>query len=508
MATPVESADKVRQKRFARRSRKGCITCRQRRKRCDEGKPTCENCVRVNVACEYAVPTQVPCKKRRVKDKHTTPEVLSPMCDAWDGLDFLHMQGPSMEMQPLFQSSTPAFALSNPVTSEQRFLLSYYIHTFVPTFSVVASSTAYHLSLYVPMALQSIGVLNGVLACAASHLAKSSDNEHRAAQYHSTASMHQMLAQDYLKDCVNSGLSEARQSDETIAVLMLLVALETQNGSIGSKWQKQLLCAGRIIAARGGPKHFINAGWESKAVFGHFLYHDCCSMIMNGILNSTDEPITTHLSTRTPDWTSLCEPDSLEVDLVSDADPLMGLASSLFTRIRRISRLRELAPNSPERLSLFATLNQEISNWCVQRDHAAGTPVNGLDLAAQLDLISLAETYRLGALILLYRTSASHRPSLPKIAKQIMGFVARIPDGNQVESGLPFPLFMAGGELVDWEDMQACARKLAGIKQRTKILNIQGVEEVLESVWRCRLNGEIKDWTDVLKEEQRVICVA
>jgi hypothetical protein len=38
-------------RRFFSRSRTGCKTCRKRKKKCDEAKPTCRNCIRGNFAC-------------------------------------------------------------------------------------------------------------------------------------------------------------------------------------------------------------------------------------------------------------------------------------------------------------------------------------------------------------------------------------------------------------------------------------------------------------------------
>ena len=38
-----------------RRVRSGCLTCRKRRRKCDEGKPTCQNCRTRNLECQYGL---------------------------------------------------------------------------------------------------------------------------------------------------------------------------------------------------------------------------------------------------------------------------------------------------------------------------------------------------------------------------------------------------------------------------------------------------------------------
>ncbi|KAI9740773.1 MAG: hypothetical protein M1818_004738 [Claussenomyces sp. TS43310] len=398
------------------------------------------------------------------------------------------------------------------ITLEQRYLLTYYMHTLVPIFSVFTGSTTYHTSLYIPMAFDSPGVLNAILARSASHLAMTNVEADRIAHFTQLATFHQLLCHQYLQQCVFNVGDPSSTSDEIIATVMLLIALETQNGTKNQKYMKQLQCARKIVATRGGPRHFIDAGWEAQCVFGHFLYHEVMVSIMNevednaanGSSHDAGGPITNLGTDSMPiDWNS-----SYTVDLGPRIDPLMGLSSSLFLKIRQISLLKRLPPGCNERNQLFLTLEHEITEWCVQQDYAAGKRVNGLDLAAQMDLIALAETCRLAALILLYRTSDRHFDILVKLAKQIMEFVARIPDGNQVEAGLLFPLFLAGGELLAWTEMEACAIRLSRIKERTRFMNILDVEEVLERVWRSRLNGIQSDWVQVLIEEHRLVHVA
>ncbi|KAF1954974.1 hypothetical protein CC80DRAFT_549693 [Byssothecium circinans] len=42
-----------------KRSRAGCLTCRTRRRKCDEGKPTCQNCISKGFECRYAAAFQI-----------------------------------------------------------------------------------------------------------------------------------------------------------------------------------------------------------------------------------------------------------------------------------------------------------------------------------------------------------------------------------------------------------------------------------------------------------------
>ncbi|KAG2733246.1 hypothetical protein G9P44_004236 [Scheffersomyces stipitis] len=54
----VKPPDVVKHKRtrkFDKRSRSGCLTCKQRRVKCDEFHPRCKNCVRLKLNCNYGV---------------------------------------------------------------------------------------------------------------------------------------------------------------------------------------------------------------------------------------------------------------------------------------------------------------------------------------------------------------------------------------------------------------------------------------------------------------------
>ncbi|KAF2800259.1 hypothetical protein K505DRAFT_355826 [Melanomma pulvis-pyrius CBS 109.77] len=66
-ADGAESSAQTRPKR----SRTGCLTCRTRRRKCDEGKPTCQNCTAKGFECRYAAAFQI------LGKNNFTPEVAS-----------------------------------------------------------------------------------------------------------------------------------------------------------------------------------------------------------------------------------------------------------------------------------------------------------------------------------------------------------------------------------------------------------------------------------------------
>ncbi|KAH7121096.1 hypothetical protein B0J11DRAFT_438906 [Dendryphion nanum] len=65
-----DGADNPSQSR-PKRSRTGCLTCRTRRRKCDEGKPNCQNCVGKGFQCQYPATFQI------LGRNNFTPEVAT-----------------------------------------------------------------------------------------------------------------------------------------------------------------------------------------------------------------------------------------------------------------------------------------------------------------------------------------------------------------------------------------------------------------------------------------------
>lgn len=125
----------------------------------------------------------------------------------------------------------------------------------------------------------------------------------------------------------------------------------------------------------------------------------------------------------------------------------------------------------------------------------------GVDITIALDLIALAEAYRLAALIQLYRNSPAHNSLIPGCASRAMEFIARIPPGSPAESSLLYPMFLAGAELNDQKATDMCTKRLESIQGRNRYENVGMVQKVLKEVWRSRQErGQRKDWEEVLKE--------
>ena len=87
----------------SRRSRWGCNTCRKRKVKCDEGRPICGHCIRLNLVCDYVPSTPGPREftpRRQQKSRRES--------------------GPAQQRSSPIQRVSPSRGLSSPWANSQE----------------------------------------------------------------------------------------------------------------------------------------------------------------------------------------------------------------------------------------------------------------------------------------------------------------------------------------------------------------------------------------------------
>lgn len=370
--------------------------------------------------------------------------------------------------------------------AERKHLLRYYIEAFVPSVSVATTTSSFYTSLYIPMAFDSEGMLDAITSMSAAQLARRSSDPERAKHYRALSSKQQASCHAFLQSRLGPDGAPVTDSYQVLGILLLLVGLECLNGNKSTKWLSQIQCARKIMDSLRWA-HVGGESWELEALHRHFTYHEVMASLMGGLV-PTGAPSAVELMT----FPYHMPENKLTID------PLMGISyylCSIITRIQYVTSSATAFPNVSR--AAFDAVERDIQQWVYESPIFAPD----IDLPIALDLIALAESYRLAALIQLYRTSGEHKYLIPGCASRAMQFVARIPPGSPAESSLLYPIFLAGAELESEEEISKCNERLAAIQQRNRYENTSNVQEVLQEVWKAALNGgQKKDWEEVLRE--------
>ncbi|KAI0400757.1 hypothetical protein F4802DRAFT_609934 [Xylaria palmicola] len=166
------------------RSKTGCITCRKRKKKCDEAKPRCLNCEKNAVVCEgYHEKTLWKSGRERAEEERQRKHSL-----------------PHITLQPVFQGVE---------TAEDRLFFGHYINHLSSVLTVEGQHRNAFKDMLLQMAIEHRGLMHSILSLASKHidfdtpygskLLASSPKVDVASlmsrsQFHHNAAMNQLLA--------------------------------------------------------------------------------------------------------------------------------------------------------------------------------------------------------------------------------------------------------------------------------------------------------------------------
>ncbi|KAK0640484.1 hypothetical protein DIS24_g9310 [Lasiodiplodia hormozganensis] len=541
-ALPTDQSDSQTQKRRIRkrtgttRERTGCVTCRRRKKKCTNEYPVCDHCRRLNFECIREEPRQAVVGKSAPGDGSANgplPEadttVLATSSSTVLAVPSSTWTAPVLSLDPV--ASWPGTAGDSTAATSRRLLLRYYLQTL---------STL--LTIFLPMATESPMLLNAIIAHSSSHLSlRDKSYEVLALQSRSNA----------LSSLAASLSSTDRDPELDLSCCLVLCSMESILGDT-SKWYNHLVGASQIIRATSGTMYedgqlsadqlaqFFNT-FEGRWLKRNFAYHDA----LHTVTMNTRPLISGYY------WQSADE----EV-----ADSYFGLASRIIYLISEISVLNadmaeataafaKEATQSPSPASSTTTGTSptvigedeakilddpEIQH--VPRSDIPLPETNGqsqarsdfssraqrLEIELQewtppdcqdIHLKAMAETYRNAALIHLYRVLRRHLPDLTpaldrKLAAPVQGIVEaveKMPVRCLPETTLLFPLFMAGGETNQADQIRIIRQRMVDIINYRHFHNVEVALTVLDELWRLRAgnttpgNGQRRvDWVDVL----------
>ncbi|KAL4972812.1 fungal-specific transcription factor domain-containing protein [Aspergillus desertorum] len=500
-------------------SRSGCLTCKRRRKRCDEAKPSCHTCTRLGLICEgyssvWAVPlgpaAQIfrhtePTRHRRPRPSLSpAPSVGSTASSMSIGQTVLVTGHSSVSLSPLQGQDDLTDSESCSSSNTNRLVVQ--VTSRSPTPSRVISHLShldthylqYHMergskllanletdenplrSLIIPRALSSPLLMNALCALSAIHFSNRAHHswsaENEGANYYidTMRGLRTMLA-------ISQG---SPVPDEAILTVSLLCKYEIVRGSV-KQWAVHLDALQTLISSRGG----FNQINQDTAEFlrGLFVY-------ANNLAK---------LTTRG----TLLKPRILGFDIVKSdkLDIYIGYTEEIIKTCAWIADLPRLA-SDPVALGLeVITIDNILHTW-TSTETTYIIP-KGITQATLSRLRLVAESFCDAAYIYLH--SVLERITLSKVSSQslptlnsnreferlistskttaIKSLLTRLKthpiDNNCEFSALTFPLFIAGCETNSRENREFVWDMLSIVEVSFGIGNVKRAKEVLGIVW-------------------------
>ncbi|EFY88799.1 C6 transcription factor OefC [Metarhizium acridum CQMa 102] len=507
---PVPQAQNVAQRKTSKkggytRQRRGCLTCRQRKKKCDQGLPICGHCSRLNLVCARERPRQLSSSWGAVQDRphwgsgnpcclsqgdHVS-EVLR-LASIPEPLDLLH----------------PDDAVGRDLSASRRTMMRYYTSTLAVMLSATAENNCF-LSVLLPMAFDCPTLLDAMAAWASSHLAL------REPSFRDTSLLHRGRVLANLGAALKDG---SLSGEMCLAVAMAMCSMETISDATSSSWAHHL--SGAAAALQPGSSGMqlspprtsasvLSGDWlksvEGRWLVRNFAYHDILMSVsldrrplMTGDywMSADDAMADPYFAFASRIMLSTSEISVLNADCAEYYEASLGGGGSNTSGLA-------LDPNCDALLQRALGIASDLREW---QCPAASTDT---------PLTSLSETYRSAGLIYLNRVVRKYLPQhatdvLPEGIRVYVDSVCevaeKVPGGSLAECSLLFPLFMAGGEAEEATHMERIRSRLCTMNKWRRFRNVDACREVLEEVWEQReewrrgMRRDKVDWRDVVEQ--------
>ncbi|KAL2866073.1 Zn(II)2Cys6 transcription factor [Aspergillus lucknowensis] len=498
------------------RARTGCWTCRARRIKCDETRPVCRRCARLNVSCGYglrltwheeSIARGVCHGREAVWSKHNTSgnrranrqrsnrpqagvgpkrqETYSGLPRSWMFLNTsvndleLYFDLPQDDTDKRTSTGQPTLSpsLSTLAPSDTR---SQYDATLMAFFEgiICSSSTLVdnaHCNPYryliLPMALASEGLYHATLAIAANTLRLSNPTYRVPAlehHHHALGHLRGLLAQDEWTE---------RDLDEMIGLVLMLCWFEISDSSCAS-WVAHLNGYQDLLRTRQNrPPRSVHSEQLSSFFNRYFAFHLVLARTAFRLDSST-----------------LQSPPILSDPLVDDPDTIdtyMGLSPSLLLLINQVA---ELAWSDND-----SGIGARASQLERQLEGLRQIPPPENDIHGDTECVAIAEANRLGALLLLHEvmdsrktierndSSTADKEGKNRCVGRILNLILEKKANMMRTAVLPlWPLFLAGCCAPSDTERVTVLQLFGEVDGIKRFGNIAPAMEVVQMVWKQR----------------------
>ncbi|OAX85150.1 hypothetical protein ACJ72_00485 [Emergomyces africanus] len=440
------------------RSKTGCITCRRRKKKCDETKPSCFNCQKNAVVCEgYPIKEIWKSGKQKMEEvgrRNSLTAIPRGLPILIDGIE----------------------------TDIDRKFLDHFVFDFSRVLTLINDDSNPFKEILLPMATQHRGLMHSLMCLAGSHLS-TMDPEPR---FKERKHYHFDRAITDLRVIIASRADTTDEpdfpvDDPMIASTLALCLKTICEGETQGEYRSHM----------DATRYFLRAHPPKNERFKQFIieffqYHD----ISNSLTTLDRRPICLTGDLRLPDFVPHAQ-----------AGALLGIFDGLFRYISEITvlrdRIRQRIKKGIEPSVDYQTLSEAVSiDSSIRAWEPMYPPDNPNWFAAQL--------YRQSTWVYLYRTMRPSRPSekISQVVDDGLLFLDQLPINAGANAIMLMPLFLLGCSAFEAKQRERIKRGFDSLQAYSNLRNIGPAFRVVEKVWEVmdRKIEESWDWEKIIED--------
>ncbi|KAH8693029.1 fungal-specific transcription factor domain-containing protein [Talaromyces proteolyticus] len=466
------------------RSKTGCITCRRRKKKCDETKPACLNCQKNAVVCEGYPPKEI-WKSGKQKLEDGTILISSSRPSSFSLVNLANasptVRRGSMSLLP---KGLPILIDGIETEIDRRFL-DHFVFEFSRVLTLINDDSNPFKEILLPMATQHRGLMHSLMCLSGSHLS-ARDPEPR---FKERKHYHFDCAITDLRESINAApvADNSNQDpqllveDPIIASTLALCLNTICEGETSGEYRSHMDAA-RYLLVTQKPK---NEKFR-QFIVEFFQYHD----VSNSITSLDRRPLPLDGEIRLPDFVPHAQ-----------AGTFLGIFDGLFNHISEITRLRD---RIRQRHSVgyepavdYQTLSEAVAiDSALRVWEPTYTPETPNWYASQL--------YRQSTWVYLYRTIRPSRPSekISQVVDDALKYLDLLPPDAGAFSIMLMPLFLVGCSAFELHQRERIKKGFDSMKEYSFLRNIEPALKVVERVWEV-MDTKMEDswdWEKIINE--------
>ncbi|CAL5870209.1 uncharacterized protein PFLUO_LOCUS4444 [Penicillium psychrofluorescens] len=447
------------------RSKTGCITCRRRKKKCDETKPACLNCQKNAVVCEGYPPKEI-WKSGRQKQanaqSHSLAAVPRHLPLLIDGIE----------------------------TDIDRRFLDHFVYGFSRVLTLINDDSNPFKEILLPMATQHRGLMHSLMCLSGSHLSgldpepKLKDRKY----FHFHRAIQDLKDNILATSPSSSSLPQASNEDQELLVedpiIASTIALSLNTiceGETNGEYRPHMDAARYLLVSQQPRNEKFR-----QFIVEFFQYHD----VSNSLTSLDRRPALLPSNMRLPEFVPGAQ-----------AGMFLGVFDGLFNYISEVTqlrdRIRERFDQGYEPAVDYQTLSEAVSidtairTW--ETSHEPDTP-NWF----------LAQLYRQSTWVYLYRTIRPSRPSekISQVVEDGLSYLDQLPQDAGAFSIVLMPLFLLGCSAFIPEQRERVQKGFDALKAYSNLRNIEPAFKVVARVWEI-MDTKMEDswdWEKIIRD--------